>query len=106
MKYDSWKCDGYQNAQLIDRDNDAGGSFLQGSVAAEPGGTGGKSRQTDEEDFFSWNIVELWGLSFYKNHDPCHKKDNRCTDGSSEIWVDAADADLAKNGGQAGKNGG
>lgn len=85
VKYDVGERDRDEDAQLVDRDDETRRSFVHRLIVAEPGTTGRKARQNDEEKLVFRNLFNLLHLTGNRYHDPRHHEHNTGPDRSAEI---------------------
>ena len=106
MEHDGGKCDGDQNAQLIDGHDHAGKPVLQRLVVAQPRTARCKAGQADEAELLLRDLLQRVLLALDEHNEPRHHEHDARADGRAEVGLHALDADLAEDGGQAGEHGG
>ena len=97
--------DGDQDAQLVDGDDHAGGAILEGSVVAEPGGTGRSPGGQDKAELTARNAADLPELAGDGNHHPGHHQDHPGADRGTEVGLHPGDAGLTEDRGECGEEG-
>ena len=96
----------HEDAQLVDRDDDARRAVLQRLVVAQPASAGGEPRQADEAQLALRDAAQRALFARDEHHQPRHHEHDARADGRPEVRLHARDADLAEDGGQAGEHGG
>ena len=97
--------DGDQDAQLVDGDDHAGGAVLEGSVVAEPGGTGGGPGGEDEAELPARYSADLMKFPGDGDHHPSHHQDHPGADRGPEVGLHPGDTGLAEDRGERGEEG-
>ena len=97
--------DGDQDAQLVDGDDHAGGTVLEGPVVAEPGGTGGCPGGKDEAELPARYSADLMKFPGDGHHRPSHHQDHPGADRGTEVGLHPRDSGLAEDGGERGEEG-
>lgn len=98
------KSDGDENAQFIDRNDDADNSCLNGIVIAKPGSARRNSRQNDKQQISAGNRGNEPVLFFRKNNRPGNYQYHCGADCRAEIGFDSVEPYFCKNGGQSRKH--
>ena len=106
MEHDGGKCDGDQNAQLIDGHDHAGKPVLQRLVVAQPRAACRKAGQADEAELLLRDLLQRVLLALDEHNEPRHHEHDARADGRAEVGLHALNANLAENGRQAGEHGG
>ena len=97
--------DGDQDAQFVDGDDHAGRAILEGSVVAEPGGTGRSPGGQDKAELLTRHGMNFPELAGDGHHHPGHHQHHSGADRGAEVGLYSRDAGLSEDRGECGEEG-
>ena len=96
LKDKVWENDGYDDAELVNGNDNTDLSVLDGIIIAKPRCSRRNTRKPDKQKLFLINVLELCLLSSRKNDHPSHNQNNTRSYSRSEIGFYPRDAHFCK----------